>query len=55
MGIDKFTNFICKSFNNNGYEELYINDNLRKIVSNHIIFDINFLIYLHLFYLSSVP
>ena len=45
MGIDKFTNFICKSLNNNSYEELYMQDNIRKIISSHIIFDINFLIY----------
>jgi hypothetical protein len=45
MGLDKFTNFLCKSLNNNSYEELYINNNIRKIVSTHIIFDINFLIY----------
>lgn len=45
MGLEKFTNFISKSINNNGFEELYINNNTRKIVANHIIFDINFLIY----------
>jgi hypothetical protein len=45
MGIDKFTNFICKSLHNNSYEELYIQDNIRKIIASHVIFDVNFLIY----------
>lgn len=45
MGLDRFANFISKSINNNAIEELYINDNIRKIISNHIMFDINFLIY----------
>lgn len=45
MGIDRFANFISKSINNNGIDEININDNIRKIISNHIIFDINFLIY----------
>lgn len=45
MGLDRFANFISKSINGNGIEELNINDNIRKIISNHIIFDLNFLIY----------
>jgi hypothetical protein len=45
MGLDRFANFISKSINNEGIEEIYIENNIRKIVSNHIIFDINFLIY----------
>ena len=32
MGLDKFTNFLCKSLNNNSYEELYINNNIRKVI-----------------------
>jgi hypothetical protein len=45
MGLDRFANFISKSINNDGIEEINIDGNLRKIVSNHIIFDLNFLIY----------
>lgn len=45
MGLDRFANFISKSINNDGIEEISIDSNLRKIVSNHIIFDLNFLIY----------
>ena len=45
MGLDRFANFISKSINIDGIEELLINNNIRKIISNHIIFDINFLIY----------
>ena len=45
MGLDRFANFISKSINNDGIEEISINNNIRKIVSNHIIFDLNFLIY----------
>lgn len=45
MGLDRFANFISKSINNEGIEEININNNIRKIVSNHIIFDLNFLIY----------
>ncbi len=45
MGLDRFANFISKSINNDGIEEINIDNNLRKIVSNHIIFDLNFLIY----------
>ncbi len=45
MGLDRFANFISKSINNDGIEELKIDNNIRKIVANHIIFDLNFLIY----------
>ena len=45
MGLDKFTSFICKSLNNNAYEELNIQDNIKKIVTTHVIFDMNFLLY----------
>jgi predicted nuclease of predicted toxin-antitoxin system len=45
MGLDRFANFISKSINNDGIEEISIDNNLRKIVSSHIIFDLNFLIY----------
>jgi hypothetical protein len=45
MGLDRFANFILKSINNEGIEEVNIYNNIYKIVTNHIIFDINFLIY----------
>ena len=45
MGLDRFANFISKFINNEGIEELDINHNIRKIVANHVIFDLNFLIY----------
>ena len=45
MGLDRFANFISKSINNEGIEEININNNIRKIVSNHIVFDLNFFIY----------
>jgi hypothetical protein len=49
MGLDRFTNFLLKSINNEGIEEININDddnyNIKKIIANHIIFDIHFLIY----------
>jgi hypothetical protein len=45
MGLDRFANFISKSINGDGIEEINIDSNVRKIVSNHIIFDLNFLIY----------
>lgn len=45
MGLDRFANFISKSINNDGIEELNINNNIRKIITNHVIFDLNFLIY----------
>lgn len=45
MGLDRFANFLSKSINNEGIEDINIESNVRKIVSNHIIFDLNFLIY----------
>jgi len=45
MGLDRFCNFISKYINMDGLEELYIENNIRKIVSNNILFDLNFLIY----------
>ena len=45
MGLDRFANFISKSINGDGIEEINIDSNIRKLVSNHIIFDLNFLIY----------
>ena len=44
MGLGRFANFITKSIYND-IEEININNNIKKIISNYIIFDINFLIY----------
>ena len=45
MGLDRFSNFISKMITNIGIEELSINNNVRKIIANHIIYDINFIIF----------
>jgi hypothetical protein len=45
MGIDRFSNFISKITNNEATEEINIDSNIKKILSNHILFDINFIIY----------
>jgi predicted nuclease of predicted toxin-antitoxin system len=45
MGFDRFCNFISRSISNEGIEEVNINNNVRKMVCNHVIFDVNFLIY----------
>ncbi len=44
MGIDRFSNFITKSITN-GIDDINIENNIRKIISNHVIFDANFIIY----------
>jgi len=53
MGIDRFAHFISKSINNDGFDEININNNIRKIISNHIIFDLNFLIYQEIFAIEN--
>jgi hypothetical protein len=45
MGFDRFANFIFKSINNDCIEEVNINNNIRPIICNTVIFDVNFLIY----------
>ena len=45
MGFDRFANFIFKSINNDSIEEVNINNNIKPIICNTIIFDVNFLIY----------
>lgn len=45
MGLDRFANFISKSINNEGIDDFNIGNNIRQIIANHIIFDLNFLIY----------
>ena len=55
MGIDRFAHFISKSINNDGFDEININNNIRKIISNHIIFDLNFLQFLYVFSITPTP
>jgi hypothetical protein len=45
MGLDRFANFLTRNINNDSIEEINIDNNIRKVISNHIIFDLNFLIY----------
>jgi len=45
MGLDRFANFITKSINNDGIEDINIDHNVKLILSSHIIFDLNFFIY----------
>jgi hypothetical protein len=45
MGLDRFANFISKSINNDGVEDIIIDNNIKQIIASHVIFDLNFLIY----------
>jgi hypothetical protein len=45
MGFDKLLNFINKNLNFDSMEELNIETEVKKIISNNIMFDISFLIY----------
>jgi hypothetical protein len=45
MGLDRFANFISKSINNDGIEDIIIDNNIKQIIASHVIFDLNFLIY----------
>ena len=44
MGLDRFSNFILRT-SNEGIEELNISNSVRRIAANHILFDLNFIIY----------
>ena len=44
MGLDRFSNFILRT-SNEGIEELNITNSVRRVATNHILFDLNFLIY----------
>jgi hypothetical protein len=45
MGFDKLLNFISKNLNFDSIEEYNIDSNIKKIITNNIMFDISFLIY----------
>ena len=45
MGLDRFANFLSKSINNEGIEEIQIENNIKKVVATHVVFDLNFLLY----------
>ena len=45
MGFDRFANFIFKSINSDCIEEVNINNNMKPLICNNIMFDVNFLIY----------
>jgi hypothetical protein len=51
MGIDRLSNFIIKNINyNHGF---IIDETIRKVLGNHILFDLNFIIYNQLFLLED--
>lgn len=45
MGFDRLLNFISKNLNFDSIEEFNIDSNIKKIISNNIMFDISFLVY----------
>jgi hypothetical protein len=45
MGFDKLINFISKNLNFDSIEELDIDKEVKKIITNNIMFDISFIIY----------
>ena len=45
MGLERFIGFLTRNLSYNCLEELDINNSLKKILCNHIFFDLNFIIY----------
>ena len=51
MGFDRLSNFIIKNLN---YNHGFVIDELkRKVLGNHVLFDLNFIIYNQMFYLEE--
>ena len=45
MGFEKFINSLSRNLSYNTIEELVLENSAKKIFANHVIFDINFVIY----------
>jgi hypothetical protein len=45
MGFEKLINFLSRNLSYNTIEELVLENSVKKVFANHIIFDINFVVY----------
>ena len=45
MGFEKLINFLSRNLSYNTIEELVLENSAKKVFANHVIFDINFVIY----------
>lgn len=45
MGFEKLISFLNRNLGNNCIEEMSINNSVRKVLANHVFFDLNFLVY----------